>query len=180
MNSYVQPTSSRLKITTSDSSVEITNVINNSKWDILLLGLPLVIYWISFLYLSFTMIKKDLNSVYGYDTPSLLYIFPMLYLFGAILLTFAVVHRFTFSEIIYVSEKDIVISHRSRIFRRLWRYSAEHIQDLRTSTSPINHPLAFDYGAKTIMFGQGLSESEGKRILKEIQTRFSRYHENTL
>ena len=35
--------------------------------------------------------------------------------------------------------------------------------------------IAFDYGAKKFNFGTGIDEAEAKKILSEIQQRYSQY-----
>ena len=100
----------------------------------------------------------------------------------------------TGKEIIEVTRQSIkidwvVFGHHSPT-----DFLAEHIKDLRVSSSNVNHqlligmiyyfsspsglqvgPLVFDYGAQTFRFGSGIDEAEAKIILAKIQQKFPQY-----
>ena len=104
----------------------------------------------------------------------------MEWLLGSIFLVIIFFWRFTFKEIIQVSNQGIVVEQQSRILNRSMRYLAEHVKDLRASTSFDNKQLAFDYGARTIRFGRGLDEAEAKQIIAVIQEKFPAYFAKTI
>jgi len=97
-------------------------------------------------------------------------------------------------EVIDISTHNIVITHAALGIRSPREFSAEHINDLRMSTTIIDvnnliflfyfgsntirrniGSLAFDYGAKTYRFGAGIDEAEAKMIIAEIGNKFPQY-----
>lgn len=91
-------------------------------------------------------------------------------------------------EIIEVSPLAIRLARRVPGWGRARQYLAEHLQDLRVSPQALPDwwarrsawpsatlgQLAFDYGARTIRFGD-CDEAEAKQILAEIEQRFPQY-----
>ncbi len=91
-------------------------------------------------------------------------------------------------EIIEVSPLAIRLARRVPGWGRTQQYLAEHIRDLRVSPQAMPDwwmrrsawpsaalgQLAFDYGARTIRFGD-CDEAEAKLILAEIEQRFPQY-----
>jgi hypothetical protein len=92
-------------------------------------------------------------------------------------------------ELIEVRVGSVRLSRQVLGWGRARDYVAEHIQDLRVSPqtrsswlgwqhsgSPfaLSGQLAFDYGARTIRFGDA-DEAEARQILAEIGQRFPQY-----
>lgn len=96
-------------------------------------------------------------------------------------------------EVIEVSPLAIRLARRVPGWGRAQQYQAEHIQDLRVSpqampdwwmrrsvwSSTTPGQIAFDYGARTIRFGD-CDEAEAKQILAEIEQRFPQYRPRPL
>ena len=94
-------------------------------------------------------------------------------------------------EEIEITTYSITIYQVVLFFRRSKEYASEYINDLRTSPVGINEMyhrsrslaiygigngvIAFDYGAGTIRFGNGVEEAEGKQIIAEIQQKYPQY-----
>ncbi|MCB8943230.1 MAG: hypothetical protein H6658_05700 [Ardenticatenaceae bacterium] len=93
-------------------------------------------------------------------------------------------------EKITVNHGGLTIRREIFGFSRPKEYLANHITGLRVSTDRHNLPdwvrllnlwgiesgiLAFDYGAKTFRFGNGIGEAEAKQIFNEIQLHFPKY-----
>ena len=95
-------------------------------------------------------------------------------------------------EVIEVSNLSIKIQRQELGLGRPNEYWAEHIKDLRIVPGmyfpfsflkgraasfwvPVEGPIVFDYGARTVRFGLGVDEAEAKQILAAIQLRFPRY-----
>ncbi len=95
-------------------------------------------------------------------------------------------------EIIQVSGQSIIVTKTIFNLGFPKEYNAGYVKDLRISISITNEnsqwgrnnstnylvgypKLAFDYGAKTIQFGNGIDEAEAKQILYIIQQRYQQY-----
>jgi hypothetical protein len=97
---------------------------------------------------------------------------------GALLLSVFVFYL-TFQETVTVSHEAIQIESSSWLSRkRSYQYLAKHIQGLRISPLPpffSSGRIVFDYGGKTVYFGNKLNESEARHILSLVQTKFADY-----
>jgi hypothetical protein len=176
MRSLVRPYPPRYIVRNLESSLEITTSVNVFKNSFLIVfAIFFSVFWVGFGAFSSYMIVEDITSDFPFTLPKIIYVLPVEWLLGSIFLAAVFIWRFTFKEIFVVSEQEIVVNQQSRIFSRSSRYLAEHISDLRASTSYWNKPIAFDYGARTMRFGQGLDEAEAKQIVARIQERFPRY-----
>jgi hypothetical protein len=100
---------------------------------------------------------------------------------------------FVGSETLEISNYSFIIRHTIFGLGDSAEYIAEYIKDLRTSAwnkpydnrvrNPFifklawlsDNPLSFDYGAKTIRFGNNIEEAEAKQIVSLIQQRFPQY-----
>ena len=93
-------------------------------------------------------------------------------------------------EKILVNNEGFIISRQVLKFSRSKEYLHAHITSLRVSPESFNPfdwsksmrfwgigggVLAFDYGAKTFRFGNGIDEAEAKQIFNEIQLLFPKY-----
>ncbi len=92
-------------------------------------------------------------------------------------------------EVITFETQGINISRKLGPFSRNWNCGAAHISDLRATeqptssfynnqtapgflSGPAHGTLKFDYGHRTLGFGQELEIGEAKQILKHINSRF--------
>jgi hypothetical protein len=176
MNSFVRPYPPRYTVRNLESSLEITTSINMFKNGFMIVfAIFFSIFWVAFGAFSIYMIIEDITSDFPFTLPQIIYVLPVEWLVGSIFLALVFIWRFTFKEIFVVSDQEIVVNQQSRIFSRSSHYLAEHINDLRAATSYFNKPIMFDYGARTMRFGQGLDEAEAKQIVARIQERFPRY-----
>jgi hypothetical protein len=88
--------------------------------------------------------------------------------------------RSTFQENFIISREAIQVEYEAKPFRkRTYQYLAKHIQGLRVSSRPIfaiwSGKIGFDYGGKTVYFGNSLNESEARQILSVIRTKYEGY-----
>lgn len=87
-------------------------------------------------------------------------------------------------EVIEVNRAGIMIRQQIFGYGPGEAYLANYIKGLRISPPSYNprhlrYPagiIVFDYGAKTLRFGNGVDEAEAKLILAEIKTRFPQYN----
>ena len=97
-------------------------------------------------------------------------------------------------EKIFVNHEGFTISRQVFKFSRSKKYVDTHITGLRVSPESFNPfdwskglrfwgvgggVLAFDYGAKTFRFGNGIDEAEAKQIFNQIQLLFPKYLKET-
>ncbi len=96
----------------------------------------------------------------------------------------------TGKEVVEISNNSIIVSKTIFNFGFPKEYSAGYIKDLRVSVANNNiqwrfnnnynyfmgnSKLAFDYGAKTIRFGNDIDEAEAKQLLNIILHRYPQY-----
>jgi hypothetical protein len=175
MNSVVRPSPPRYTVKELESSLEIKTSVDLAKNGFMIaFAIFLSVFWLAFGAFSISILIEDATSRFPFTSP-VIYVLPIEWLLSGIFLALVFVWRFTFREILLVSDLDIVVNHQSRIFNHTKRYLAEHIIDLRASTSYANKPIVFDYGARTMRLGQGLDEAEAKQIIAIIQERFPTY-----
>lgn len=114
-------------------------------------------------------------------------IFSMIWFVIGFLPLSAVIWQLAGQELLEVSPYSLNI--RRQLFGWGWTkaYVASDVHELRVSPRPylsdgrrqqlqtiwnLSGPLTFDYGAKTIRFGDGLDEAEAKQIIKLIQQHY--------
>ncbi len=92
-------------------------------------------------------------------------------------------------EILEFKNDMISIKQQLLTFKQNRDYNPEHIWRLRTIPIPApsifdnrqywgqaTQSLAFDYGARTIRFGNGIDEAEATQILEMVRQKFPQYH----
>lgn len=157
------------------------------------------IFFTGFMLIGWALIEFQLGrliifTLSDFDFPELayiLFIFPIGYLvcwtaIGILMLVDWLWQIMGFEEII-ISDDSFIINKRIPIWNRSKRYNLEHVVSARVSNptatfwntssgnsilGKTNGKLAFDYGTKTIRFGNNLEEAEAKQILKDIQSKF--------
>jgi hypothetical protein len=144
-----------------------------------------LLFWAFFLISSSTSFLLDAP---GFDPFFSLWTF--IWLIGGIYPLSALAWQLAGVELVEISSYSLNI--RWQIFGLGWTkaYVAGDVRDLRVSPRPLvrygrgNHlqsfwnldgPITFDYGAKTVRFGDGVDEAEAKQIVKLIQQQFPQY-----
>lgn len=174
MSSFVQPFSPRYTIKDSETSLEITTKIITRLQRCLQIAAAIFgsIIWMGVGVGIANILKQEATFAFHFNPA--IYILPVEWLLGSAVLFVVFLWSFTNKEIIQISEQNIVVSLKSRIFNRTRCYLAKDIKDLRVS-SYAGKSIAFDYGARTVRFGLGLDEAEAKQILAAIQKKFPVY-----
>jgi hypothetical protein len=175
MRSSVQPYPPRYTVKDSETALEIVTAGYRSQKSVIAFAIAVSIFWLVFGVFIAYFIVSDVTSTYPFTMPKIIYFGAVEWLLGSIFWVAIFLWSFTFKEIIQVRDQDIVVEQQSRILNRSKRYLAEHVKDLRVSTSFGNKFLAFDYGARTIRFGRGLDEAEARQIIAIIQEKFPTY-----
>jgi len=140
------------------------------------------------------IIISSIFGLRGFDGPPALFLFIWFtfWTIGGAFIIYAFFWQIVGKEEIEVTSYSVTISQVLTMFRRSKEYASEHIKDLRTSPVGMNEiynnwsrsvaiygmgngVIAFDYGAGTIRFGNGIDEAEGKQIIAEIQQRYPHY-----
>jgi hypothetical protein len=181
--------------------------ISEDLGDKLIISIPSLKHWFFIIYLGFFVLSVIAAEFVilgtlifnrnAFDGPILVLAA------GAIFWTLATglfIYQFAWQvsgkEVIEVSAKSITTSRVALGIRSPKEYLADHIKELRVSSSNmnLNHPmlwwtysyynpwshnmvgsLAFDYGAQTFRFGMSIDEAEAKQIVAEIQQKFPQY-----
>ena len=107
-----------------------------------------------------------------------------------LLIIYSLVWRFGGKEIVSANKDLFVVTRNLFGWKSYKAYKTSDISALRISR-PIDHwteifsgfrrilglagTVAFDYGAKTFRFGDGIDEAEGRQIIKKIQSHLSAF-----
>jgi hypothetical protein len=109
------------------------------------------------------------------------------------LIKYILLWQFVGKEKIVVNTEGLKIRREVLSLNQSKEYLNSHISSLRISQgfNPVDWSnglqvwgigggvLAFDYGAKTFRFGNGIDEAEAKQIFNEIQFLFPKYLKET-
>jgi hypothetical protein len=101
---------------------------------------------------------------------------------GGIFVIYTFLWQLVGKEIVEISSESVKYQRAILGLGRVKEYLAIHIKDLRVSPSMTTYrmfahlkatgPIAFDYGARTYRFGEGIDEAEAKQIIEKIVRRF--------
>lgn len=185
----IEPYSYRSEFNESGSSLTIT--IPSRKHVLkIIFSIAFLTVW---LFAEVMVIRQFLG---GEPKEAFFYVFTTVWLLGwtagGMMIIYGLFWSVIGEEIIEVN--TVSLSVKKRIFRgRTKEYSVNHIRNLRVSTESISfhdfsagwkfwtgskRAIAFDYGGKTIRFGNEIDEAEAKYIIDKITERCPALKEN--
>ena len=162
----------------------IVNIPSRTNW----LQILFLLVWLAFWLFGWSAGLFGLISAGGAGLFMLFWL--VFWTIGGLAVMLSLLWQLTGREIIVVDDKALRIKWQLWGFSWLKTYLAADVGSLRVS--PVVYawhgrsrqlsywwngcgPIAFDYGAKTYRFGDGVDEAEAKQIVKLIQKQFPQY-----
>jgi hypothetical protein len=130
----------------------------------------------------------DDPNVFG--TFGIFFIFSTIFLLTELMLIYCLIWRFAGKEIISANRDLFIVTRNLFGWKTYKAYNTSEISALRISRPTDNWTemfsglrrimglagtIAFDYGAKTFRFGDGIDEAEARQIIKKIQSHLSSF-----
>jgi hypothetical protein len=183
--SRVVPTQPRFTVTDEPEGVRIT-VPTKRSWFFLVFYAVFLCFWAFALMATLRELVKPGKT----GPPSLFLVFWLGFwcVFGAVM-TWAWLWNLVGRETILLRAGAIIVRREVFGISRSKEFDVTSVRDLRASAEPYNpwglsgiglrtgaRSLAFDYGASTYRFGEGLEEAEAKTLVELIEKRLNLPH----
>jgi hypothetical protein len=192
--SIVQPTKERHTLQDDGSLLKFTIPSRKSCVAIFYLGFW-IIFWAFGEIMVGSIFSKALIGSYSKQIPDnnagvsailfmgvFLFIWLTIWTAGGIYAIYTFLWQLAGKEVVEISTESIRYQRAIFGLGRAKEYLTAHIKELRVSPLMVTHRLfgrskvvgliAFDYGARTYRFGEGIDEAEAKLILEKIFLRF--------